>query len=58
MNRGIVNVLCFWAFLFGMAVADTYFYSKGYDGFFWVHRTPEEKELQRIAIDKARGECK
>lgn len=33
-------------------VVDAWLYSKGHDGFFFEHKTPEEKSIQQNQIKK------
>lgn len=35
-------------------LVDTYVYLKGYDTWWWTHKTVEEKEIQRIKIERMR----
>ena len=46
--------LGFWIFLAVFVVCDTWLFSKGYNAYFWSHKQPEEKELRKIAIARAR----
>jgi len=58
MTSRISHLIGLWVFLVLFEVLEWHLYSHGHDTFFWRHNTVEEKELQRIAIDKARGECR
>lgn len=46
--------LGFWIFLSVVIACDYWIFSQGYDSLFQSHKTPEEKEIQRIKIQKLR----
>lgn len=33
-------------------VCDSWLFSKGYETFFWRHKTPEEKQIQQLIIEQ------
>lgn len=43
--------LGFWIFMAALVVADGRLFAQGYDTILYSHKTPEEKEIQRIKID-------
>jgi len=45
----------FWIFAAVFVVCDCWVFSQGYDSFLQHHKTPEEKELQRIKIERQRA---
>lgn len=44
----------FWIFMTVALLVDAYLYTRGHDGRFFEHQTEAEKELQQIAIEKAK----
>ena len=63
-NDGVTKVDCntglawlgFWIFAAVFVACDHWIYSQGYDSFFQSHKTPAEKELQQLKIQKLRKE--
>lgn len=47
----------FWIFLAVLIASDCWVFSQGYDSLFQSHKTPAEKEIQRLKIEKLRREC-
>ena len=47
--------LGFWTFMAVLVICDSWLFSQGYDTFLQEHKTPEEKEIQKIKINKLRG---
>lgn len=44
----------FWIFMAVLIAADHWIFSQGYESLFQKHKTPEEKELQRLKIEELR----
>lgn len=44
--------VAFWIFMSVFMVCDSYLFSKGYETFFWGHKTPEEKQIQQLIIER------
>lgn len=42
----------FWIFLAVFVIVDVYLFLQGYDSLLLKHKTPAEKEIQRIKIEK------
>ena len=47
--------LGFWIFMTALIICDHWIFSQGYDSFFQSHKTPEEKQIQKIKIEKLRN---
>lgn len=45
----------FWLCVAVYIGCECYLYDKGHDTFLWQHKTPAELELQRKAVEKAKG---
>lgn len=45
----------FWLFVIVYLCLDTYLFTVGYNTFFWHYRTPEEKQIQQIKIEKMKN---
>lgn len=45
----------FWLFMSVFVVVDGWLYSRGHDGWFFTHKTPEEKSIQRKQCDIDNG---
>lgn len=46
--------LGFWIFLAVLVACDCWVFSQGYDSLLQEHKTPEEKELQQLKIERLR----
>lgn len=46
--------LGFWIFLAVLVACDCWVFSQGYDSLLQEHKTPAEKELQRLKIEQLR----
>lgn len=46
----------FWIFAAALIICDHWIHQQGYDSLFQSHKTPEEKALQRLKIEKLRAE--
>ena len=50
MSEGLMW-LGFWIFMSVLVASDCWIFSQGYDSLFQKHKTPEEKEIQKIKIN-------
>lgn len=48
--------LGFWLFLAAFIACDCWIFQQGYDSFFQRHKTPEEKQIQQLKIQKLKDE--
>ena len=44
----------FWIFMAVFVAADHWIFAQGYESFLQKHKTPEEKEMQRLKIEELR----
>tara|TARA_R110000850_G_scaffold39090_1_gene101771 strand:+ start:70 stop:240 length:171 start_codon:yes stop_codon:yes gene_type:complete len=47
--------LGFWVFLSVAIICDAWVFTRGYDSFFYSHKTLAEKEIQKSKIKKDKG---
>jgi len=48
----------FWIFMAVFIACDHWLYAQGHNTFFQTHKTPEEKELQRLKIEELKLKIK
>ena len=47
----------FWIFMAALVISDCWMLSQGYEGLLQTHKTPEEKEIQRLKIEILRKQA-
>lgn len=45
----------FWLFAIAYLCLDTFLFVQGFNTFFWNYKTPEEKQIQQIKIEKMKN---
>lgn len=50
-----MDTLDFWIFLSVCVICDAWLFSKGYNAFFYKHKTDEEKEIRKAIINNLKN---